>query len=408
MDYPKLRYIEAFPIETKGERLICLRDPQNLSGKVLFVSSEALFIISLFDGRHSILDIQEAFMRRFGTLVFRDEIQRLINQLDEALMLDSENYRDFKKRFEEEFKNSTVRESSHAGLSYPSDPNELKGWIDGFFKRAEETNPSNIDKGRITGIISPHIDFRRGGRSYAIAYRELVGSCDSDLFIIFGTSHYADVENPFILTRKSFITPFGEAETDTGIVEELVRSCNWDPFEGEIFHRQEHSIEFQVVFLQYLFGGRKGFRIVPILCNSFFRMIQNGDSPKEYDGVSTFLGKVREIVSGLGGRVFIVAGADLAHVGLKFGDPEPVKESTLRWIRERDLVSLSFTEQVNAEGFFRSIAEERDKRKVCGLSPIYALLDTVRAERGSVLDYDQALEPDTGSVVSFASVGFYT
>jgi len=408
MDYPKLRYVEAFPVETEGQKLICLRDPQNLSGKILFVSSEALFIISLFDGRHSILDIQEAFMRRFGALIFRDEIQGLINQLDEALMLDSENYRNFKKRLEEEFKNSRVRESSHAGLSYPREASELKNWLDGFFEKAEETNPSKLDNGKITGVISPHIDFRRGGRSYALAYRELINSCDPDVFIIFGTSHYAEVENPFILTKKNFRTPFGGAETDTEIVEELVKSCNWDPFEGEIFHRQEHSIEFQVVFLQYLFGKKKRFRIVPILCNSFFRMIQNGDSPRDYDGVSTFLGKIREIVSGLGDKAFIVAGADLAHVGLKFGDPEPVKESTLRWIRERDLVSLSFTEQINAGGFFRSVAEEKDKRKICGLSPIYALLDTVKAEKGKLLDYDQALEPDTGSVVSFASVGFYS
>jgi hypothetical protein len=47
MDYPKLRYVEAFPVEIQKQKLICLRDPQNLSGKMLFVSSEALFIISL-------------------------------------------------------------------------------------------------------------------------------------------------------------------------------------------------------------------------------------------------------------------------------------------------------------------------------------------------------------------------
>ena len=408
MEYPKLRYVEAFPVEAQGQKLVCLRDPENLSDRVLFVSPEALFIISLFDGKHSILDIQEKYMRQFGKLIFRDEIQGLVNQLDEALMLDNKNYRNFKNKLEEEFKNSRVRESSHAGLSYPQEANEIKNWLSSFFENAEKSHPSNSDLGKITGIISPHIDFRRGGHSYALAYRELINRCDADFFIIFGTSHFANVENPFILTKKNFRTPFGEVETDAEIVEKLVKQTECDLFEGEIAHRTEHSIEFQVVFLQYLYREIKNFKIVPILCNSFFRMIQNVDSPMANTSVSMFLKGIKGIIEGLGDKAFAIAGADLAHVGLKFGDTEPVSQPALIWIKQRDLLSLSFTENLDAEGFFNTIKEEKDRRKICGLSPIYALLSTIKAERGKILDYDQALEPDTGSVVSFASVGFYS
>ncbi|HLE26076.1 MAG TPA: AmmeMemoRadiSam system protein B [Thermodesulfobacteriota bacterium] len=408
MEYPKLRYVEAFPVEAQGQKLVCLRDPENLSDRVLFVSPEALFIISLFDGKHSILDIQEKYMRQFGKLIFRDEIQGLVNQLDEALMLDNKNYRNFKNKLEEEFKNSRVRESSHAGLSYPQEANEIKNWLSSFFENAEKSHPSNSDLGKITGIISPHIDFRRGGHSYALAYRELINRCDADVFIIFGTSHFANVENPFILTKKNFRTPFGEVETDAEIVEKLVKQTECDLFEGEIAHRTEHSIEFQVVFLQYLYREIKNFKIVPILCNSFFRMIQNVDSPMANTSVSMFLKGIKGIIEGLGDKAFAIAGADLAHVGLKFGDTEPVSQPALIWIKQRDLLSLSFTENLDAEGFFNTIKEEKDRRKICGLSPIYALLSTIKAERGKILDYDQALEPDTGSVVSFASVGFYS
>lgn len=411
MDYPKLRYIEAFPVNVNGQRLICLRDPQNLSGKIVFVSPESLFIISLFDGKHSILDIQEKFMRQFGRLVFSDEIKRLISQLDEALLLDSENYRAFKRKIEEEFRKSSVRESSHCGLSYPERSDELKSWLESFFKEAEHYNASKQPDDVITrGIISPHIDFRRGGKSYAVAYRELLNFCDPEICLIFGTSHYADVENPFILTSKNFKTPFGEVETDKEIIEELVRHCSWDLFYGEIAHRSEHSIEFQVVFLQYVCGLRKKkkFKIVPILCNSFFKMVNNGTSPKEDERVSYFLKLINDIVEALDKRVCIIAGADLAHVGLKFGDPQPVTQSILNWVKQRDTLSLSFAEKIDAEGFFKSIEEEKDKRKICGLSPIYSLLSTVKATYGKILDYDQALEPDTGSVVSFASMGFYS
>ena len=155
-------------------------------------------------------------------------------------------------------------------------------------------------------------------------------------------------------------------------------------------------------------GSRKDLKILPILCNSFQRLIQDGKSPGDDLKVSTFLKAVTGIISKLGDRAFVIAGADLAHVGQKFGDTDCVNESTLRWIRERDLISLSFTEQINADGFYRSIEEEKDRRKICGLSPIYSLLSTVEAKKGKLIDYDQAVEADTGSVVSFASVGFYS
>jgi AmmeMemoRadiSam system protein B len=408
MDYPKLNNIEAFPVEYRGQKLICLRDPLNIKGNALFVSPTTLFIIQHFDGKHSIVDIQKSYMEKFRTLLFTDDITKLINQLDESLLLQSEHYQECQKRIREEFEKSIFREPSHAGISYPREREELVKWLDNFFENAKQQHDTNSEKEKITGLISPHIDFKRGGTSYALAYKELIDHTEADVFIIFGTSHYADVDNPFLLTKKHFKSPFGEVETDIELIEMLKKSCDWDTFEGEVAHITEHSIEFQVVFLQYLFGNRNQFKILPILCNSFQRLIQNGNSPEDDVKVSTFLKSMYEIVTTLGHRVFIIAGADLAHVGQKFGDAEPVNGSTLRWIKERDLVSLSFTEQINAHGFYRSIEEEKDRRKICGLSPIYSLLSTINAKKGKLIDYDQALEPNTGSVVSFASVGFYS
>jgi MEMO1 family protein len=408
MDYPKLNNIEAFPVEYGGHKLICLRDPRNIKGNALFVSPTTLFIIQHFDGKHSIVDIQKNYMERFRSILFTDDIKKLIKQLDDSLLLQSEHYLEYQKRIREEFDRSIFREPSHAGLSYPRDREELVKWLDNFFDNANQQRPSNSEKGEITGLISPHIDLKRGGTSYALAYKELIDHMEVDVFIIFGTSHYSEGENPFLLTAKNFKSPLGEIETDVELIESLEKSCDGDLFEGEIAHLSEHSIEFQVVFLQYVFGNRKQFKILPVLCNSFQRMIQNGNSPRDDVKVSTFLKSMNEIIKTLGDRVFIIAGADLAHVGQKFGDAEPVNGSTLKWIKERDLLSLSFTEQINADGFYRSVEEEKDRRKICGLSPIYSLLSTVNAKEGKLIDYDQVLEPDTGSVVSFASVGFYS
>lgn len=408
MNNPKLNPLEAFPVEHEGERLICLRDPNSVSDKVMLLSRETVFIISLFDGINSIEDIQTTCEEKFGERVPSEELENLIQRLDDALFLDSKRFKDHKDKIVEDFNSSTTRPSSHAGLSYPIEARELNEWIEKFFKEAEQKAPYKKSAGKLRGLISPHIDFTRGGHLYAKAYRELDETCEADTYIIFGTSHYAQVDNPFILTRKNFETPLGLSETDNDLIDKMIKECDWDLFEGEIAHRTEHSIEFQVAFLQYALREKKEYKIFPILCNSFFSLVQEGKSPREDKRVSHFLESLSEILRGLGDRAFIIAGVDMAHVGPKFGDKEEVNELMLSRIKERDIKSLEFSEKLDAEGFYRSVEEEKDWRKVCGLSSIYATLSTIEADKAKLLGYDQALEPDTGSVVSFASMGFYS
>ena len=56
----------------------------------------------------------------------------------------------------------------------------------------------------------------------------------------------------------------------------------------------------------------------------------------------------------------------------------------------------------DAQAFFESVARDGDRRRICGLSPIYALLRTLGRGAGSVKRYGQW--PDPNGVVSFASV----
>jgi len=405
IEYPKLRYVEAIPSEENGKKVVYLRDPQNPGGNVIAVSPSTVIALSLFDGEKSVEDICGILSQRFGGDVRKEDIENIVSKLDEALFLDSPRYREYINGIEREFRETEVREAGFAGLSYPSSADELGEWFGRFLEEAGGEN-GNGETGKLKGIVSPHIDYSRGGVSYAKAYATLPES-EADVFIIFGTSHYGQVDNPFILTKKNFRTPLGEAKTNGEIIERLEAACGWDLYEGELSHKTEHSIEFQVAFLQYMLGGKRDFTIVPVLCTSFHRMVTEGSSPSEDERVSKFLGEMKEIISGLGERAFIIAGADMAHVGLKFGDNDRVNDETLGVIRERDLASLAFGENMDAEGFYRSIESEKDWRKICGLSPIYAALSTTGAKRGVLLDYDQALEPDTGSVVSYASMGFY-
>lgn len=409
---PKIRRIEARPVEINDQKLICLQDPENLSGHVLFVTPEATYLIGLFDGTNTVEECIEEFRREFGHSLSPDEVNDLIAQLDENFLLESETYNVHKQKLTDEFLQSPFRKSSHAGLSYPNDPGELSKDLDNFFRLAEQDPQTSDPNGStITALIAPHIDFNRGGKSYAIAYNELKHFKDQPgplTVLILATSHYAQVDNPFILSKKSFETPLGTVRTDDDFIDDITSLVPWNPFEGEIAHLNEHSIEFQVVFLQYFFGDCREIKIVPVLCNSFYKLVQEGISPMDDPRVALFLNALSGRIHEQGSRILTIASADMAHMGQKFGDPEPIDDRTLSWIQEKDRVSLSFTEKIDAEGFYRSIEEEKDLRNICGLPPIYSLLATTQAKFGRLLDYNQALEPDTGSVVTFASLGLYS
>jgi len=66
MDKPIIRPVEAFPMEQQDQTLICLRDPSGLAPEPIILGMGAYFLVTLFDGTNSTLDLQAAFSHRFG------------------------------------------------------------------------------------------------------------------------------------------------------------------------------------------------------------------------------------------------------------------------------------------------------------------------------------------------------
>jgi len=408
VDYPKLRSINIFPIQHSGQNLLCLQDPQNISEKALFLSPPLYFIVSLFNGQHSILDIQTEYMRRFGAFLYKEKLEEIINQLDEALFLEGERFQEALKQKEESFKKASFREALFAGKSYEGDPEKLRVQLEGYFTESDGPGVPEEKEGmkELKGVVAPHIDFQRGGFCYAFAHREIWKKNSSHCFIIFGTSH-TPMENPFCLTRKNFITPLGTLNVDRELVDAIQSRCADDLFKDEGVHRSEHSIEFQCVFLRYLYPEPIPLKIVPVLSGSFHEVIEQGISPMEVEPVRRFIQALREAVSSLGKEVCYIASADLSHMGLQFGDREGTNEYGLRVLSQEDQEMLEYAEEMDGEGFFSSIAKEKDRRRICGLPAIYAMLKILEAKEGKLLKYDQAFTPETQSVVTFASLAFY-
>jgi AmmeMemoRadiSam system protein B len=401
---PRLRAIEAFPVEHEGARYVALRDPAGYAPAVIMLPPGLVEVLAMFDGEHAVVDIQAEIMRRHGELVTAENIETLVAALDQHGFLDSPAFARRREGIDRAFLEAPSRPASHAGGAYAGEPDVLRTMIDGFFLPPQGPGPiDGFRGGGVRGLVAPHIDFHRGGPAYAWAYRDLAERGEADLFVIFGTCH-AGMADPFALTRKDYDTPLGPARVDRDVVEALATRARQDCFASELAHRTEHSIEFQAVLLQYLYAGRRDVTVVPVLTSFVHEALARGGRPEDDSRVPAFLDALRETVAAAGRRVAFIAGADLAHMGPRFGDPQPVGRDELATIDREDRAMLESVEAGDADAFFESARRDGDRRRICGLSPIYTLLRALGGARGTLRTYGQW--PDPEGVVTFASLVF--
>jgi AmmeMemoRadiSam system protein B len=408
----RLRPLEVFPIELEGRELFAIRDPSGLSEAVLTVPRGTLAILALFDGTRSVGDVQADILRRHGALVARAELEELLSVLDQHLFLEGARVEDERVRIRDGFRASTTRAPFHVGKVYPGDATALATTLDGFFTHPDGPGAVGPRRAaRLSGLIAPHIDFTRGGPAYAWAYKAVAEAPEVDCFIVLGTAHGGLDGHPFAATRKPYVTPFGPLPVDDEVLDSLRRRWAGDLFGAELAHRSEHSIEFQAVCLAYLHrdprrDGVGPVRIVPLLTSFVHECLARGVAPLDEPRVAGMLDAMRETMAMVPRRYCLVAAADLAHVGPRFGDAEPVSPARLARIEREDRALLALVASGDPGGFFAAVRADGDSRRICGLSPIYTLLETLPAGSGRLLRYGQW--PDPQGTVTFASVAFDT
>lgn len=407
MNYPKMRPVTAFPVMYSGKEMICLKDASGLAENTIVVPKPVFFIISLLDGENSVQDIQAAYMRRFGDMLFSDHIQKFIDELDKNLFLEGERFQAYHQRLKTEFKNAATRPFLHLGDGPHHDSPRLKRELASYYSHPDgpgDISPE-IPTGNIKGIMVPHIDYMRGGPCYAWGYRGMETLDDVDTFIILGINHMA-AEPLFSVTPKPFETPLGLMDTDRDFVRALIENCNQDLIEGEFYHRGEHSVELQTVWLKHLYADKDDVKIVPVLCGSFDGFIARGISPIQDVRVSGFVNTVKETIAASGRKVCLMASVDLSHIGPQFGDERRVSPGDLNDIRGADLEILRSVEALDREGFWQGVARDANKRHICGLSAIYTLLSIIEVRCGKLLKYSQWRDEQGWSCVTFASMVF--
>ena len=277
---------------------------------------------------------------------------------------------------------SDVRRPAFAGQFYPASPSVLRKMIEECF--LHEIGPGKLPPGegsKIIGLVCPHAGYKYSGPVAAHSFLALSSITSYDLIIIIGPNHYGIGSGVAVPAAKKWQTPLGEVAIAKDVAEDLVETSGIIDID-DISHIQEHSIEVQVPFLQFILN--KPFKILPVSM-----LLQDKRTAIEVGEAVAAISMKR--------RTFVIASSDLTHY-------EP-----------HDIASKKDRQLVEAIGNLDVDAHYETLRKLdltaCGYGPIAAVITASKilgAKNGKLLQY--ATSGDTGgsreAVVGYAAMSF--
>ncbi len=379
---------------------LLIRDPYQFSDKTLIIPPPVVPALELFDGASTKLDLHKALVEITGELQVSELAGHLAGALSEAGFLEDASYERMREAAKSAFTAARTREASHAGAAYPDDAAEIRQVFGEYLQTAEPPAPIT----NLVGIAAPHVSPWGGAESYRDAYLALTPDYRERVFVVLGTSHYGAGER-FGLTRKNFVTPLGESSTETALVDRLAAAAPGAVEMEDYCHRNEHSIEFQVAFLQHIYGA--DVRVLPILCGPYAKSLMEGGLPEDDENVRRFLGALGELHAARSKELLWVLGVDMAHVGRRYGNPQPATayQDQMLTVSARDKDRIERIAAGDARGFWDMVQPHHDDLNWCGSSAFYTFLKAVPEARGQLRRY-QHWQIDPQSVVSFAAMSF--
>jgi len=280
----------------------------------------------------------------------------------------------------------TKRRPAAAGTFYEASKEELLLQLESCFKSPH--GPQQMPKTTVEidapppVIISPHAGYMYSGPIASHGYYELSRRRRPENIIIIGPNHFGIGTDVSIYPKDSWITPLGEAIIDSRLVTKLSGASDIFSLD-EFSHVEEHSIEVQIPFLQYIYGEIK---FVPVC------MLDQSIT------AATIVGKALAEVVVDPERTLLIASSDFSHY--------VSHEEALR----RDMPVIDKILNLDIEGFYQEIS--RRKASLCGYGPI-AVAMTFAKEIGykssKLLKYATSgdVTGDKSAVVGYASIMFY-
>jgi MEMO1 family protein len=271
-----------------------------------------------------------------------------------------------------------MRRAVVAGMFYAGAAAELERQIEWCYEH--ELGPGAVPRvnrngpREIVAIVVPHAGYLYSGPVAAHAYRELADDGVFASAVIIGPNHTGYGYPVSLWTGEAWNTPLGDVEIDEELAQKLmVEGIRAD----RTAHVNEHSIEVQLPWLQYLY---KSVRIVPIAM-----LAQDLETARA----------VGESISRAADNTVIIASSDLTHY-----EPHSVAV-------QRDSALIEAIVGLDEHELYRRC--QRLDCTMCGYGPVAAAIvaaKKMKARTATLLKY--ATSGDTGgdfsSVVGYGAV----
>jgi AmmeMemoRadiSam system protein B len=233
-----------------------------------------------------------------------------------------------------------IRNPVVAGLFYPGSASSLRAQLKNYIK-------GGLTKEEILGLVSPHAGYMYSGSVAGAAISRIVVK---DTFIIIGPNH-TGLGQPFsIMAEGIWRTPLGEVEIDTVLARRILESSSHLK-DDVVAHLEEHSIEVQLPFLQYI---KPDIKIVPIVLAQ-----GTGDIYKDIGGV------IAKSIKDLNREAVIIASSDMNHY-----EPQEIAI-------EKDNKAIEAILQLDIDELLNRVAEFHIS--MCGYGPTASLIAACKA-----------------------------
>lgn len=278
-----------------------------------------------------------------------------------------------------------VRKSILAGSWYPDTATGCEQDINNYLQ--EEIKPAS--KKKFVGGIVPHAGWYFSGSIACNVINCLREEKAPDVVVIFGMHLHPD-SSCYIMKEGAWETPFGALQIEQELAAELTQRF---PFVIETHKNftRDNTIEVQLPFIKYFFGGVK---IVPI-----------GVPPVEN---SFEIGKaVTDIATSRDLDIKIIGSTDLTHYGFNYDfTPKGTGREALNWVRDQN--DRKVIEAMLALDPGAVISEAQERRNACcsgAAATAIAAAKKLGAEQSELIAYATSYDKNPGdSFVGYAGI----
>ena len=264
-----------------------------------------------------------------------------------------------------------IRQPVVSNQFYPGTPQVLQQTLSGLI-------PAIVDeqKQQALAVVVPHAGYVYSG---AVAGETFARIKIPETALILGPNHHGSGQ-PLALGISDWQMPSGAVPIERSLAVAVLRNSEVI-VEDDVAHLQEHSLEVQVPFLQFL---QKDLAIVPIVV-----------SHVSYDVCTQAASDLATAIREFGKPVLMVASTDMTHY------------ESRQSASAKDHLALERIQALDPKGLFETVLGNRIS--MCGIIPTTIVLLTaleLGATRAELVRYTDSGEVsgDTDQVVGYAGL----